>query len=534
MERFADGSQHTIGQLFGMYRYPPYGLNYYSLFLFIIYVLSFNSRQISIFDGTAVITKQQFITNYLQGERKLLENLMKLRVVIKTQTDDETLIDLVKEINQLVYTERCSEYLKQLEALAETCENADSIKGDIAACEMKLRQGMNYNTAKYGALTKKENAVEQCRKAFGLNQIVSVLAGLEKPEVDSKIEEYSEFLYSPTYVSRAEKLFSEASRLLDENFSPFVSKLKCAYSQSSEFKRNYQQTVRRLQELGKKEYANILKARIHAVLQETELEQKYAATIADARRYIAAIDSSVHTFDFPKCEEALAQLSGWLDAFSAADDMTSSLRDEFIRNLNEARGRVMARKAQLDEMVQQLLKEIDEPSESPSLLSEHITKLVRLGPDEKTFITLTNARRLIDEFIKVKAGAVQVDNSLIEGLTEEYISKWKGTVCDRYMAEYISSLKSIQDKKRSEWLRKNVLAVQESIVTMTVTQCVQWQSTKSELPDFLTDEDLEEVNILSVRIAEKIKRQRIRGIVEMFAALSEEEKRECLLKIQGL
>lgn len=534
MEKFSPDSQQTIGQLFGIYRYSPYGLNYYSLFLFIIYVLSLNNKKINIFDGTVLMTKQQFIDNYLQSDRKMLENLLKLRVVIKTQTDDEALTDLIKNIKQLVYTERCLEYSKQLKMLVETSENTDSIKGDIAACEMKLQQGVNYNTAKYGSLTKAEKAIEQCKATFNLIQIVSVLTNLEKPEIDSKIEEYSEYLYSPIYVTRAEKILVEATKVLDENFSPFVSKLKCAYSQSSEFKKKYQQTAKRLQELGKKEYANILRSRIEAVLQEAELEQKYAATIADARRFISAIDNSVHTFDIPKCEEIAAQLLGWLDTFSAADDMVSSVREKFIRNLHETQDKVDTQKSQLDKYIQQILKEINEPSESLSLMSERITKAIRLNPDEETVITLTNTQNLIEEFNRVKASIIQADNSIIESLEEEYNSKWKGTVCDRYMAEYITYLKGIQTQKRNEWLRKNILNIRESIESMTVSQCVQWRGTKSELPDFLTDEDLEAINALSVLITEKIKTQKINGVVEMFTALSEDEKRECMRRLQEL
>ena len=534
MERFSANSQHSIGQLFGNYRSVPYGLNYYSLFLFIIYVISLNIKKISIFDGTVLLSKDQFIANYLQNERKMLENLLKLRVVIKTQTDDEALTDLLREISQLVYTERCSEYSKQMKTLVEASENTDSIKSEIAACEMKLQQGANYNTTKYGLLTKAENAVETCKGTFNLIQIVNVLTNVEKPEVDSKIDEYSEYLYSPTYVARVEKILSEAAKTLDENFSPFVAKLKCAYSQSSEFKKKYQQTAKKLQELGKKEYASILKNRIDEVLQEAELEQKYAATIADARRFISAIDNSVYTYDFPKCNETTAQLSGWLETFNAANDMVSSVRDEFVRNLHEAEEKVKNQKSQLDKQIQQLLKEIEEPAESYTLLSEHITKAIRLNPDEKTVITLTGALNLIEDFDKVRKSIIQADNSIIEGLEEDYNRKWRGTVCDRYMLKYITSLKEIQAQKRNEWLRKNVQSVREAVSTMTVSQCVQWQNTKSELPDFLTKGDIEEINVLSVLITEKIKTQKINGVVEMFTALSEEEKRECLRRLQEL
>ena len=534
MKNFSADSQHVISQLFGNYRYAPYGLNYYSLYLFIIYILSLNIKKISLFDGTTLMTKQQFIDNYLQSDKKMLENLMKLRVVLKTQTDDEVLTNLIKEIKQLIYTESCLEYSKQLKALVENSESIDSIKGEIAACEMKLQQGINYNTTKYKALTKAEKTVEQCRNTFSLIQIVLVLSNVEKPKVDSKIEEYSEYLYSPTYVARVEKILTEATKMLDENFSLFVAKLKCVYSQSSEFKKKYQQTVKKLQELGKKEYANILKERIEVVLQEAELEQKYAATIADARCFISTIDNSVHTFNFLKCAETTAQLSGWIDTFITADDMASSVRDEFIRHLHEVQDKVNTQTAQLSKQIQQVLKEIKEPTESYTLLLEHIAKAIHINPDEKTLIILTNAQNLIEEFARIKSSIVQADNSMIENLEEEYKSKWKGTVCDRYMAEYLTSLKDTLAQKRKDWLSKNVLSIRKSISTMTISQCVQWQGTMLELPEFLTNKDLEDITNLSLMITEKIKAQKINGIIELYVALSDEERLECLHKLQEI
>lgn len=45
MENFSADSQHTIGWLFNNYRFVPYGLNYYALFLLIIYDLSLNIKK---------------------------------------------------------------------------------------------------------------------------------------------------------------------------------------------------------------------------------------------------------------------------------------------------------------------------------------------------------------------------------------------------------------------------------------------------------------------------------------------------------
>ena len=125
-----------------------------------------------------------------------------------------------------------------------------------------------------------------------------------------------------------------------------------------------------------------------------------------------------------------------LDSFTDADDMVSSVREEFVRNLYKSQKKVNAQKAQLDKQIQWILKEIKKPTESYSLLSEHIAKSIRLNPDEKTVVILTNAQNLINEFNRIKTNTVQADNSIIESLEEEYNSKWKGTVCDRYMAHY--------------------------------------------------------------------------------------------------
>ena len=67
--------------------------------------------------------------------------------------------------------------------------------------------------------------------------------------------------------------------------------------------------------------------------------------------------------------------------------------------------------------------------------------------------------------------------------------------------------------------------------SLTVPQCIQWQTAVSVLPDYLTDKDLEDVANLSSEISNRIKLHRINGVVDMFIALSEEEQKDCLQRI---
>lgn len=64
-----------------------------------------------------MLSKEAFINNYLTNDKKMLENIFKLRITLKTQTDDEQLEELLSEIEKMSYTEKCSDLSKELNRL---------------------------------------------------------------------------------------------------------------------------------------------------------------------------------------------------------------------------------------------------------------------------------------------------------------------------------------------------------------------------------------------------------------------------------
>lgn len=255
IEKISPNNQHTIASLFNEYRYAPYGMNTYSLFLFISYVLSVNSKRINIFENTVLLTKEMFINNYLTNDKKMLENIFKLRITLKTQTDDEQLEELLNEIEKTIYTEKCSELSKELNRLSEIADISYDVKKRLAVCNYKLKEGIKLNSDLYTPLSKAEKAIEASREKFNLINITSVLKKIVRCDIDTPIDESAAFYISPVYCNRVNSVIKEASELLDKNFSSFVSSLKCAYSESSEFKKQYSNVVKRLADIGKKEYA---------------------------------------------------------------------------------------------------------------------------------------------------------------------------------------------------------------------------------------------------------------------------------------
>lgn len=525
MDKISPNNQHTLESLFGGYKYAPFGMNFYSLFLFIVYVLSLNSKRINIFENTIMLTKESFISNYLTNDKKMLENILKLRIILKTQTDDELLDDLLNEIEGIKYVERCPDLAKELKRLTDTADVSEETNKRVAICSAKLREGIRINNDLYSPLGKYEKAIEACREKFSLIGVTTVLSSIGGVEVDTPVGELSEFYFSPTYCNRVGSVFKEASEQLDNKFSGFVASLKCAYSELSEFRKKYTNVAKKLAEIGRKDYASTLKNRISVVLQNAELEQKYASTLSEAQRFVSSVNSSISSLDYNSYINTVASIDGWIETFNNAEDLNTDTKKEYLNKLKEITNRVEEKKMLLDKNLASVLSELNNPPSDDTALMEHINNAISMNPDEASLLELKKARQMLDEFYQMKMSSASKSLPEIE---IEYKEKWQGTLCDRYVSSLITSLKDNLNSKRNEWMKRNISDVFENTGSMSVAQCVKWQSTVSELPDYLEEDDLEKVTSLSIIISNIIKSQRIQGVVELFSSLSSEEKIECL------
>lgn len=478
----------------------------HALFLFISYVLSVNSKRINIFENTVLLTKEMFINNYLTNDKKMLENIFKLRITLKTQTDDEQLEELLNEIEKTIYTEKCSELSKELNRLSEIADISYDVKKRLAVCNYKLKEGIKLNSDLYTPLSKAEKAIEASREKFNLINITSVLKKIVCCDIDTPIDESAAFYFSPVYCNRVNSVIEEAS-------------------ESSEFKKQYSKVVKRLADIGKKEYATMLKNRISAVLQNAELEQKYASTLSNAQRFISSISSTVSSLNFNSYASTVADIKGWIDTFKNADDMNEETKKYFLNKLSELSSSVAAQKDVLDKTITSVLSELQNPQLDETSMAERINKAISLSPDEESLLKLQKAKQLLEEYRHMKLNFAAKE---IAELELDYKEKWQGTLCDSYVLNLIKTLKDNMSLKRNEWMRRNVIDIRVNIESMTVAQCLKWQSSVSELPDYLEESDLNELTELNRLITEKVKSQRIQGVVEMFNSLSSDEKAECL------
>lgn len=261
------------------------------------------------------------------------------------------------------------------------------------------------------------------------------------------------------------------------------------------------------------------------MLQNAELEQKYASTLSNAQRFISSISSTVSSLNFNSYASTVADIKGWIDTFKNADDMNEETKKYFLNKLSELSSSVAAQKDVLDKTITSVLSELQNPQLDETSMAERINKAISLSPDEESLLKLQKAKQLLEEYRHMKLNFAAKE---IAELELDYKEKWQGTLCDSYVLNLIKTLKDNMSLKRNEWMRRNVIDIRVNIESMTVAQCLKWQSSVSELPDYLEESDLNELTELNRLITEKVKSQRIQGVVEMFNSLSSDEKAECL------
>ena len=223
--------------------------------------------------------------------------------------------------------------------------------------------------------------------------------------------------------------------LLCSFFCPFFVFNRVAYSELSEFRKKYTNVAKKLAEIGKKDYASTLKNRISVVLQNAELEQKYASTLSEAQRFVSSVNSSISSLDYNSYINTVASIDGWIETFNNAEDLNTDTKKEYLNKLKEIKNRVEEKKMLLDKNLASVLSELNNPPSDDTALMEHINNAISMNPDEASLLELKKARQMLDEFYQMKMSSASKSLPEIE---IEYKEKWQGTLCDRYVTYSLS------------------------------------------------------------------------------------------------
>ena len=229
--------EYSVDKIFTKYLLMPYGFNQYSLILLVIYFISMKGDLIKLyFDGNE-ITKNDFLGTYFENDKKILDNILKLKFKIVLKTNDEIVEELFESINNNNLVEYAKSYSSELKKVMDDLYLANKYKEKIAISQLVLKDGVRIYESLYSTLKEAEKIYKACKEKFVLLDAVKAAVSINiNAKPNAKIEDEDRYVFSEEYCVRSKQVYDELVTLIDKKFESHIKNLSCAPSDISKFK----------------------------------------------------------------------------------------------------------------------------------------------------------------------------------------------------------------------------------------------------------------------------------------------------------
>ena len=515
-----------IGQSFSKYLYPPYGLNKYSLTLLILYVICKHNGKIQILQGNAIIKREDFSASVIQNEKKMYENLAKLKLCLSSKTHDDIIEDLLQRISDNVCVEQCSNLQRNLEQVKEELDGSSEFDAKIATANKFLKDGKRLFDQIYtSSLIPAEKAFNECKEQFSLKKLMSrVFNKVLRVEPNSKIEEYSDYEYSEEYCTRVNDLLFKSEALLDKNFGLFVKRIKCAANEITQFKSEYTKMSKMLTKINRSDYAHILDERVAEAVSEANLQAKYGQTFVEIDRDISFVGKG-DNIKYSLCIELNTKCDSWLDFFATITDLDKKVKDDYITKLQNVKDILKNRMDYLAETAKKFVKKCKDNSGCNVVLSSYADEANEILASDLPSNISEPVQSISDTILCFRNKSNEIDS------VEDFLFEFSGTICEAESLKIAAKIKAQNDEKRRAWIDINITQILPSITSMTASQCMSCQRNLSDIPDYLQHSDYDEIEKAREALQSRLKELKILGVLELYSALSDDEKSECLKRL---
>ncbi len=515
-----------IGQSFGKFLYPPYGLNKYSLTLLILYVICKYSGKLSILQGGEIIKREDFSASVIRNEKKMYENLSRLKLCLNSRTHDEEIEELLGRIADNIYIEQCSNLQRTLDQVKAGLDGTGGFEAKIATANKTLKDGKRlYDQVYTNNLIPAEKAFEECKNQFNLKKLMAkVFNKVQEVVTNSKIEEYSDFEYSEEYCNRVKALLSGAEMLLDKNFGTFVKRIKCAANEITQFKSEYTRVSKILVKINKSDYARLLDERVAEAVSEANLQAKYGQTFVEVERDLSIIGMG-NEINYSSCIDLNSKCDSWLNFFASITDLDKKVKNDYTTKLNNAKEILKQRSEYLTETTRTFIAKCRDNAGNNVVLSEYsddADKILSSGLPGNILEPVQRVANIISDF-KIKSGQITS--------VEDFLSEFKGTICEAESLKIAAEIRSRVEEKRKNWMSTNVTRVIPLIGSLNASQCTNFRRNLFEIPEYLQPSDLDMVEKARETLQSRLKELKILGVIELYSTLSDEEKTECLKRL---
>ena len=439
---------------------------------------------------------------------------------IKNNTSIQEVNHLSSQLSEMIEVDEVPEELEQAYLLAQ--KTLDSGK-----------KAKNEWNAAIGAIDEKFEAAQDSNNPY--NALVA-LEGLRDLPV-SRIFDDNDYEYDDESRTCVKDRIKEISDFLADVMGSYVANMYCKSVEGINTFRNHNTKVEtKLRDLGFTSYADAVRKKredelsnIEEIRSRQELRSDYEKYIQESKldKFTSFVGACGQLKDGLELQERVAKYQGALgkDATTIVSKLT-----ERIAELTKFRDRINQDMTDIWDDLYEVKS--DEDVED---LIDRITIVLQKGiapTDQSDFAELqNNLQELLVDINQVKgATASRTDfEAVSQNMKEKYVESDFDFEVLPIIEDVILEIQKALDQKEEEWKKTHL-----SLGDKTRANVHKWKEKTQYLPEFLSVDTVNKVKELSKEADKIISVGKIEDVIFYFEKLDDDEKKNCINKLQGL
>ena len=526
-ESIAKEEPVPVMALMAKYIQPPYGMNSNSVALFVFYYMAIQGNEIYSFYGQEKLAPATVSNVIFKGNKLQIQEFRKIRLQINQNANVDQVAAFCKEVQSCKNIEEYSRMRKSLDALLVQEGTSEVNQSIVAQTKMRLDEGIRILGCINDRSRKAAELIAAAKNSLNLPKFVKVFENLT--DFTKPLSEEYDFTCGEGSKNTVRAIKQDAEGILKKFFPAAIESLNCDITQLSQYSAAYTLTAGILEENGYKEYAEAIRQRLGKLKEELLARQKYEKTLAELERDLA-MASNLSSSSYRQLSELQVRMLNWRSFVQEAKELPKSIQGPLLsriltieqasinekkRLVTKARAainfcnnadsytKLVASERDLRHLQGEGFEEVLEKSISDSILTatERIKKIDSLPEN-------------MDDLIAFEANLSKTDGIAVAAETKKKIARFR--------------------KEENDWGRKNIALVEMKLPQLSASDCVNWLDRTKVLPNFIGCGTRTEYLKLKAEIEVRLQSCRVDGVVSMFLALNESERKACLKRLNEL
>lgn len=540
-ERFDENEKLSFYDLYKRCIAPPIGMNDYSFSLLLSVYLRFKGIEAKVFYKDKIIRNAEWSTLFYKDKSidlKILEDSFAIKVNIEGYLKKYQVI--CSEIEHESNISRFKELSEKLNNLEQENDPPEELAEKVQACHMRLEIGINQ-------LKDFSNKINSIKGEFNRGTdgkidykylLNALVRGRELVEQESQANGHFDIPLDE--IDEIEKLNEAGKNIIEEKYLLFIKKQKCiSVSGVGPYRKWLERLADNLKKLGYNRLATETLVHMESTTGSLENIRKVQEAVEKCEAYLKVTKPNQYSTQ----EELLnVQKEGVLLLKLIQQNRVVDVRtkENYILKLNKLLEDVANHLKNITETITEVydkayeIKSSEEAEEIKSLIHDLLEKGIR--HDEKEYIEIIGRvlTSCLSDLNDIRAN-VELSHRIgrIEELKHKYDEYSEDVNLSDMLNNCILDVKVEIEKENNYWMDNNVVDLKNVANNWKAQKCQTYLAKTEVLPEFLTDSNVSNINVNRERIIDKLKELRIDSVVELFKALNETEKQECIKQLSS-